>query len=603
MIWLFAQDSFRNMPREQLFDRILPSLLSRGSSPRDIVIVDIDRKTLSDIGAWPWPRALLADLVGSAASGHPAVIALDLFLAGRDRWTPDGDQRLADALAAAPSVLGFVLETRRLANTLPITPVLSRQPVSLPGLWRAEGIGVPAAPLVNVAAGFGALVMAADADGPIRRVPLLVATDGVVRPGLAAEAVLIANEGATLLVQPNGTLQIADHAIPLGSDAQLRLPGAPRDWSDHTISAEALLNGSASLGALRGKIVLIGSSAPELGGLRESAASLTTPSVWLQAEAVATILQDGIAFRPDAAPQVEFIAALALGSLAIILASWLVPSLAAGMTLLLCLAWSGAALISIGRFHLLIDPLGPPALALVAFITTMLCRFVRDEWRARMLRLSFEQHLAPDVVRRIAADPGAIRLAGEMREITALFTDIEGFTSMTERAGPTELVALLDMYFEATTRIITDHGGMIDKIVGDAIHAIFNAPFTLEDHPRHAVDSALALLNASETIRASPLGRKLQLGRTRIGIETGVAIVGDVGGGRKLDYTAHGDAVNAAARLEAANKEFGSSICIGPRAADHLDQAMLRPIGALVPRGQSREVTVYTVATPPVPAP
>ena len=109
-------------------------------------------------------------------------------------------------------------------------------------------------------------------------------------------------------------------------------------------------------------------------------------------------------------------------------------------------------------------------------------RFARDEWRARLLRLSFEQHLAPEVVRRIAADPAALRLRGEMREITALFTDIEGFTSMTERAEPADLVALLDTYFDVATRIITDHGGMIDKIVGDAIHAIYNAPFELEDH-------------------------------------------------------------------------------------------------------------------------
>jgi len=364
-----------------------------------------------------------------------------------------------------------------------------------------------------------------------------------------------------------------------------------------------LLNGSTPHDSFRNKIVFIGSSAPELGGLRETAASLTTPSVWLQAEAVATMLQDRIAVRPGSATKVELAAALALGPLAILFGLWFVPALATGLTLLLCVAWSGAALTAIGGFHLLIDPLGPPALALIGFIAAMLCRFARDEWRARMLRLSFEQHLAPDVVRRIAADPGAIRLRGELRVITALFTDIEGFTSMTERAGPTELVALLDTYFEATTRVITDHGGMIDKIVGDAIHAIFNAPFTLEDHPRRAVESALALLNASQTIRGSPLGQKLQLGRTRIGIETGLAIVGDVGGRRKLDYTAHGDAVNAAARLEAANKEFGSSICIGPGTAGHLDPATLHPIGTFVPRGQSREVTVYTVAIPPSAAP
>jgi adenylate cyclase len=243
---------------------------------------------------------------------------------------------------------------------------------------------------------------------------------------------------------------------------------------------------------------------------------------------------------------------------------------------------------------LLIDPVGPPVIALAAFAAATMARFVHVEWRARLLRLSFEQHLAPQVVRRIAADPAALRLSGEMREVTALFTDIEDFTSMTERAEPTDLVALLDMYFDAATRIVTDHGGMISKIVGDAIHAIYNAPFEVPDHPREALASALALLEASEEVRRSPLGRRLRLGRTRIGIETGPAIVGDVGGSRKLDYTAHGNAVNAAARLEAANKDLGSSICIGPGAAARLDPATLRQIGTLTLRGQSQEISVYT---------
>jgi len=223
-----------------------------------------------------------------------------------------------------------------------------------------------------------------------------------------------------------------------------------------------------------------------------------------------------------------------------------------------------------------------------------LARYARDEWRARLLRERFEQHLAPDVVRRIAADPAALRLQGEMREITALFSDIEGFTSMTERAGPADLVALLDAYFDAAARIVTEHGGMIDKIVGDSVHAIFNAPFTLDRHPERAVACALALLTASEEIRCSPLGQRLHLGRTRIGIETGPAIVGDVGGSRKLDYTAHGNAINRAARLEAANRELGSSICIGPGTAARLPRGAVRPIGRVTVRGQSEPVDVFT---------
>ena len=323
--------------------------------------------------------------------------------------------------------------------------------------------------------------------------------------------------------------------------------------------------------SLAGQIVLIGSSAPELGGLRVTPASPATPTIQIQAAAVEAMLRGAVFVRPKWANLVEPLAALTLGLICLLLATTFRPAIATLLTTLLCLAWVSSAWAAAPNLSLLLDPAGPPGLAASVFAATALARFVRDEWRARMLRVSFEQHLAPEVVRRIAADPAALRLQGEMREITALFTDIEGFTSMTERAQPAELVALLDAYFDAATRIVTDNGGMIDKIVGDSVHAIYNAPFELPDHPSRAVDTALALLAASEDVRRSPLGQRLQLGRTRFGIETGPAIVGDVGGSRKLDYTAHGNAVNAAARLEAANKDLGSSICVGPGTAARVD--------------------------------
>ena len=266
---------------------------------------------------------------------------------------------------------------------------------------------------------------------------------------------------------------------------------------------------------LANRIVLIGGSAPELGGLRVTPASPATPSVLIQAEAVDAMLRGGVPARPAWADFAEPIGALVLGLVCLLLAIRLRPALAVSLAILSCLTWTGAAVAAVAARQLLVDPAGPPIVALSAFAATVVARFVRDEWRARVLRLSFEQHLAPEVVRRIAADPGALRLRGEMREITALFTDIESFTSMTERAEPSDLVALLDMYFDVATRIVTDHGGMIDKIVGDAIHAIYNAPFELENHAGRAVASALALLEASEEVRKSPLGQRLRLGRVR----------------------------------------------------------------------------------------
>src|SRR5262249_30123852 len=245
---------------------------------------------------------------------------------------------------------------------------------------------------------------------------------------------------------------------------------------------------------------------------------------------------------------------------------------------------------------LLLDPAGPVAVALVSFSAASLGAYAENERRARALQQRFEQHLAPEIVKRLAQNPDLLRLEGELREITALFTDLEDFTAMTERINPRHLVALLDQYLDDITRTVVAHGGMVEKIVGDAVHAIFNAPLDLPDHPRRAYECARAIIAVSEDVRTRPLARELGLGRTRVGIETGPVIVGDVGGGRKLDYTAHGTAMNTAARLEAANKELGSSICIGPVAAGRLDPSSVRSLGKLAVRGRSEPLEVFTCA-------
>jgi adenylate cyclase len=576
--------------RERTFDHLLPQLPQPTMAGAGVVIVDIDRAALAKVGPWPWPRTRLAELVDAVALAKPAVVGLEMLLAGPDRFASDGNTALALALARVPAVLGFVLDPDAATQDLPVTPILTRGPVSLTDLWKANGAVGPAPQLVEAARGLGALAAAADADGPIRRVPLLLQAGTVVRPGLAIELVRVAQDAGALLVDQS-TLHAGAIAVPLGGEAMLRLTSRPEI---RTVSALQVLDDATVRGSLAGQLVLIGGSAPELGGLRVTPASPATPTVRIQAGAVQALLRGTVFVRPGWAKWLESLAALALGSICLLLATILRPTMATLLAIMLCLAWSGAAFAAAPGVSLLIDPVGPPLVAAAAFAATALVRFARDEWRARLLRLSFEQHLAPEVVRRIAADPAALRLQGQMREITVLFTDIEGFTSMTERAAPAELVALLDAYFDATTRIVTDHGGMIDKIVGDSIHAIYNAPFELPDHPGRAVATALALLTASEEVRRSPLGQRLQLGRTRIGIETGPAIVGDVGGSRKLDYTAHGNAVNSAARLEAANKDLGSSICVGPGTAARIDPATLRQIGTLTLRGQSHAITVYT---------
>jgi adenylate cyclase len=211
--------------------------------------------------------------------------------------------------------------------------------------------------------------------------------------------------------------------------------------------------------------------------------------------------------------------------------------------------------------------------------------------RAALMRRSVNHDLAPAVVRRLLERPA--KAVGERREITALFTDVEGFSAMTRSADATTLLENLNMYFEGMATIVVIHGGVIDKIVGDGIHAFFNATSDLEDHPRKAVECAIALHFWAEEFRRRSHPLRIGFGRTRIGIEAGPAIVGDIGVHAKLDFTAHGDAVNVASRLEYANKELGSSICVGPVAASRCDHALLRPLGKISIRGLDESMQVF----------
>lgn len=611
LLALFAPTFWRETQRERVLDVLLEQVADwRGREPAPrLAIVAIDAASHDENGRWPWRRETLARLIAAVNAAKPAAIALDLLLAGEDTRSPaalarrlaeetgnaalaalaptleDGDRMLADAVGTGPVVLGWVLDPHG-RDAVGAIPVLTRPGVALGSLWREQGASAPPPGLAAAAAGLGTLSLPGDDDGLVRRVPLFVTVGDENHPGLALEAMRLA-AGASGYLLSAGPLRvtIGEMTRPLPPHGLLRLvPGGP---AVPVIRASDLLRGDTDVAALAGAIVFIGGVSPELGALRASARDPLTPSSLLHAQAVHQIATGVMPVRPDWADPVELGLALVVMSIAIAMARLWRPAIAtAALLCLLALVVVGTGWLALR--DLLIDPRLPMAAATLAFLATSLTAFSESRWREARLRRRFEQHLAPGVVERIVADPGSLKLTGERREVTALFTDIEGFTQTTREAGPEQLVAVLDGYFEGVTRIVGAHGGMVDKLVGDAVHALFNAPLDLEDHPRRALECAVAILAWTEAYRATGLAATIGLGRTRQGIETGIAIVGDVGVGAKLDYTAHGDAVNTAARLEALNKELGSSICIGPVAASRCDPALLRPLGTVALRGVGR---------------
>ena len=619
---LLVPDVWRDTLRERGLDRVLAldGLLrpaERIGQPQiPVVIVDIDRRSLERLGPWPLPRAEIARLVEAIAAAKPRVVVVDVLFADADARSPaalarrlgdmtgrrdvadlaetlpDGDRLLAAAMKQAPVVLGFVLDPRQ-QEGVPHVPILMRGRPTLAGVWQVGGATGPVRVLAEAAAGLGALALPGDADGLVRRAPLFVSVGGELRPGLALEGVRAAQNGTAYLVQSEPALfRTADLALPLPRDGLLRLvPAGAGARGNPRIAALDLLAGTPAPGTLSGAIVLIGSSAPEAGGLRQTVADPLTPSVDIQAEAAAQLLRGRVPLVVAGAAEIALM--LALGLAAIAFGSLLSPLAGVLLTgLLIGLVWSGSVLLSLLSDRLL-DPSAPTVGAVVVFGVCALSSYASTRQREARIRRRFEQHLSPAVVRRIVEQPHLLKLGGERRELTVLFTDIESFTAMTHAADPVQLVALLDAYVEGVADIVVGHGGMVDKIVGDAVHAFFNVPLDLEGHAARAVECAVAILDWTAAFRMRPASVALGLGRTRIGIETGVAIVGDIGLRTKLDYTAHGDVVNAAARLETANKELGSSICVGPVAASRLEASTLRPLGRIALRGRDDLFAVY----------
>jgi adenylate cyclase len=607
--------------RDTAFDIVLAGdqpLRRPVPSDLKVIVVDIDRASIDALGTWPWPRETMARLVEAVATRRPAAIAIDVLFSEPDdrsqaalarrlglvtgraeistlgQSLPDGDKRLARAIGTVPVALGFVLDPDR-DGALPGAAIVSRGSLPFDDLWQAAGAIGPTPPLAAAAGGLGALSLPGSVDGAIRQVPIFVAAARVLMPGLAAEALRLASGASSYLIEGEPpTLVVGSRRLALSRDGLLRLaPAAPRRRAVRTLSAVDVLAGRADVGRLAGALVLLGGSAPELGGLRKTPADPLIPSVQIQADAVEQMVAGRVPRAMAAAPIVQPLIVLMIGALAVVLGAALSPVAGTAiLTAVITLLW-GAAIAVSGLADRLVDPLTPTISAFLVFIVTAGTAYSLTRRREAFVRHRLEQHLAPAVVRRIVEQPDLVKLTGERREVTSLFTDIEGFTATMHRAGPEELVTTLDQYFEGVASIVIEHGGMIDKVVGDGVHALFNAPLDLADHPQRAVECAIAIQAWTEGFRRRAPAAAIGLGRTRIGIETGLAIVGDVGIQSKLDYTAHGDSVNMAARLEACNKELGSVICVGPGAAARCDAPLLRPLGRLAVRGREEPIAVF----------
>ncbi|KQP33735.1 hypothetical protein ASF49_07645 [Methylobacterium sp. Leaf104] len=605
------------------FQRLSP----RVTPDSPVRVVDIDEASLKRYGQWPWPRHVVADLVAALQDLGAGVVALDMVFAEPDRtspallvpeWAQRFGFRAAESATALPdhdAALAAVFARGRVVAGFALTPGTQGAPVTRSaGFATIDGDPVATVPrfggsvsnlpvLDAAAAGHGSFGVGAGSDEINRRLQLLMSVGGRLVPSLALDALRVmqdediykvrAERDGAVLTGYTIRVGAVDVAVDTTGALALRFPAA---GSTPTIPAWTVLDPATRAGlrdAIAGRAIFVGTSALGLSDLRPTPMSAFEPGVNLHAIGLDQMLTGEALIRPAWALGAEVVAALLLG-LAAALACAFARLRSAGLGIaFLAPVPAFAAVALFARGGLLLDPTLPTFGLLVAHAGGSLARYAGSERAAQRLRAAFTHYLSPDLVAVLASDPGRLKLGGESREMTFLFTDLEGFTAMTEASGAEALVNLLNAYLDGMCSIAMAHGGTVDKIVGDAVHVMFNAPLDQPDHAERAVACALALDDFAETFRQGQRAGGVPFGATRIGINTGRAVVGNFGGTRRFDYTAHGDAINTAARLESANKALGTRICIARTTCDQVSGVSFRPIGTLMLKGKSVGVEVF----------
>lgn len=614
-----------------------------GDAP--VRIIDIDEESLAQLGQWPWPRSRVAELIERAAGFGAAAIALDIVFAEPDRTSPRRMvaelQRLGGKNGELPALDGLPDNDETLAETLGRLPVAAgmilthdesiRQPRAKAGFAFAGAdprryLPSHSAAVSNLsileakAPGLGFFSFEADRDRIIRRVPLIARIGDELYPALSLEALRLAQGASSIVIKSTGasgeanpTAREAMTALKIGAfEAQTTAQGElyayyARPRADLTIPAWRVLAAEASDAALRqlldGHIVFVGTGAPGLRDLVATPLTPSTPGVNVHAEVVDQILAGVFLARPDWAPGAELAVGLLL-SLLMLIAS---PRFGA----LSCAVIGGAfvAAICAGSWYafrehrFLFDPVYPSLAAGFVYLIVSGSLFFTSEQERRFVREAFGRYLAPALVDRLADDPSLLSLGGEDRELTILFCDVRGFTTVSEGLTPQALTSLVNGFLTPMTEVLLEHEATIDKYIGDSIMAFWNAPLGAPEHAAAACTAALAMVARLEALNregalSTAAGRELRL-HMGVGLNTGVCCVGNLGSAQRFSYSALGDAVNLASRIEGLTKHYGVAILVGEKTAAAASEMALLEADRVQVVGKNEAVSIYALLGDP----
>lgn len=598
-------------------------------------IVDIDDESLVRLGQWPWPRTRTARLISALRDAGAKVIVFDVVFADPDRTSlsrllpdlaadfaasnikfdakkivnpPDNDLILAKTVADGKVVTGFAFLGAR-NETVPA----SKSTILIDGgdagqhLMRFSGALKTLDIIEDVAAGNGAFSAVPDPDGVVRMMPLAYNYKGAVYPSLAVEALRVYSGASSIKLMVShansawkflagGGVQkilIGDYSVPTDAQGRIRLYDSASKVSRY-LPAWEVLAGETDPDELAGAIVFIGASAMGLSDIRATPLDRAVAGVEVHAQIAEQILTGNYLLRSVWGERAE-LALFLLFSVMISLASWRKRTglasiyLVAGEAILI-----GGSIAAFKYQSQLIDPVLPGIGLLAVLGMVVSVGFMGAVAERRRVRSAFNRYLAPAAIDRLVSNPGQLRLGGEMRTMTFMFSDIRGFTSISERMEPEELTGFINNFLTPMTNAILATGGTIDKYMGDCIMAFWNAPLDDPDHAANACRAALLMLKALDDLNAElnemMPGSSLAIG---IGINSGPCCVGNLGSEYRFDYSVLGNDVNIASRLEGQSKAYSLTALVGENARALAPQFAMLELDQIIVKGKTAPVTVW----------
>ncbi|MEP3279660.1 MAG: adenylate/guanylate cyclase domain-containing protein [Stappiaceae bacterium] len=604
-----------------------------------ITIIDIDEEAIAQNGQWPWPRSVMADLVDRLGNLGAATIAFDMTFSEKDRTSPektiqnlkemgaaiefpagapelDNDKIFAQSIARNPVVLGIAFSNE--GNSAYPTPKAAfgwggHDPKSFLSRYKAALVNLPE--LHDGAGGLGFFSFPPLEDGIVRKVPLVKSAGGKLYPSLSMEALRTAQGAGVFKIRTtSGTkevdtgnpgivlIQAGDFEIPTEADGQVWIYYS-KDMTNRTLSASKILGSTASEQELQdrieGHIVLVGTSAIGLKDFVTTPLAANVPGVFVHGEVIDQIISGTYLSRPDWMVGAEYSLGLILSLILILFLRPNRPAITFTMTIALIVATGALSWYLFDKYRWLMSPIVPAIAVGFVYITVTLSQYLNNVREKRFVRGAFGRYLAPTLVDQLSDNPDTLKLGGEIRDLTLLFCDIRGFTSLSEGLDPQELTKLLNGFLTPMTDELLSSGATIDKYMGDAIMAFWNAPLPIKNHNYLACKAALSMLDRLE-IHNETTERPIRIG---VGLNTGDCCVGNLGSEQRFSYSAIGDSVNVASRIEGLTKQYGLSLLVSETVLESPDFASDQNMEIIeVDRvrvvGRSTPLTLFTIFKP-----